>query len=99
VSFGPAPGVVADRVVGAGVAAAVEARRQLPAALAQQVTGLGATSADGVWFVLRDGSQVVWGSSERGVDKAAVLAALRATSPVAARYDVSAPDTPAVSAR
>jgi cell division protein FtsQ len=89
----------AVRVEGAGVAAAVSVRAQLPAALGAEVTAVGATSADGVWFRLRDGATVVWGSAGRGADKADVLAVLRSATPGAARYDVSAPDAPAVTPR
>ena len=89
---------VATRVEGAGVAAALAVRAQLPGALAAEVVDLGASSADGVWFRLRDGGTVVWGGADRAGDKAAVLAALREATPHAARYDVAAPDTPAVSA-
>jgi cell division protein FtsQ len=86
-------------VDGAAVAAALGARGDLPASVAGDVTAIGATGADGVWFGLRDGSRVLWGSRERGADKAAALAVLRTSAPHAARYDVSAPDAPAVTPR
>jgi cell division protein FtsQ len=94
---GDAPGVTATRVDGAGVAAALAVRAQLPAALAAEVVHVGATSADGVWFRLRNGAIVVWGGADRAADKAAVLAVLRLDAPHAVRYDVAAPDAPAVS--
>jgi cell division protein FtsQ len=86
-------------VDGAAVAAAVAARAQLPPALAGQVVRTGATGADGVWFVLRGGARVQWGSADRAGEKADVLAALLAAVPGARRYDVSAPDAPAVTPR
>jgi hypothetical protein len=96
---GSDPGAVASRVDGAAVAEALAVRAQLPPALAGEVTTYGATSTDGVWLALRDGARVLWGSAERTEDKVAALAALRAASPHAARYDVSAPEAPAVTRR
>jgi hypothetical protein len=96
---GGEPGTVATRVDGAAVAAVLAVRGQLPPALAREVTAFGATSVDGVWLALGDGARVEWGSPARGEDKVAALAALRAAVPHAARYDVSAPDTPAVTPR
>ncbi len=93
------PGTVASRVDGPAVTAAVAVRAQLPAALAGEVVAVGATSRDGVWLALRDGARVLWGSPERAEDKAAALAALRAAAPHAARYDVGAPDAPALTLR
>jgi cell division protein FtsQ len=94
---GDAYGAAAGRVDGAGVAAALAVRAQLPSGLVAEVVEVGATSADGVWFRLRDGATVVWGDARQTVDKAEVLGALRAAAPHAVRYDVAAPDTPAVS--
>jgi hypothetical protein len=94
---GADPGVLAERVDPAAVAAAVAVRAGLPAALAAQVTEVGATSGNDVWLVLRGGARVAWGSAERGAAKAQVLAELREAVPAAARYDVSTPDAPAAS--
>ena len=69
------------------------------AALAAEVARAGATSPDGVWFGLRDGSRVVWGGAGDTAAKAELLAALRRSVPAApgTTFDVSAPDAPAVS--
>ncbi len=93
---GDASGALGGRVDGTGVAAALAVRAQLPAGLAAEVVEMGATSADGVWFRLRGGATVVWGDAGRAADKADVLDALRAVAPQAVRYDVAAPDAPAV---
>ncbi len=96
---GSDPGIVAGRVDVAAVTAALAVRAQLPPALAREVVAVGATSRDGVWLALRDGTRVAWGSPDRPEDKAAALAALRAAAAHAAGYDVSAPDAPALTRR
>jgi cell division protein FtsQ len=86
--------------LGAGtVAAAVRVREALPAAVRAQVVELGASTPDGVWFVLRDRTRVLWGSADAPADKAAALAVMRSVAPRghARTVDVSAPDAPAVS--
>ena len=82
------------------VLAAEQAWHGLPQALAAEIVQAGATSPDGVWFALRGGARVVWGSPEDGALKASVLAALRRTAPATrgTTFDVSAPDAPSVSA-
>jgi cell division protein FtsQ len=86
-------------VRGATVAAAFRVRNSLPPALREQVVELGATTPDGVWFVLRGGTRVRWGSADAPAEKAAALAVLRSVAPAghARTVDVSAPDAPAVS--
>jgi cell division protein FtsQ len=81
------------------VLAAEQAWSGLPRGLAAEVVQAGATSPDGVWFALRDGARVVWGSSGDSVAKADALAALRRTAPSnsGTTFDVSAPDAPSVS--
>src|SRR4051812_21603639 len=81
------------------VLAAEQAWRGLPRALAADVVQAGATSPDGVWFALRQGAGVVWGSSGDGAVKARMLAVLRRTTPATrgTTFDVSAPDAPSVS--
>jgi hypothetical protein len=81
------------------VLAALQVRRELPAALAAEVTQVGATSPAGVWLRLRDGARVTWGSPGAAAAKAAAVATLRRTVPAGHRatIDVSAPTAPAVS--
>lgn len=71
----------------------------LPPTLRRQVRAIGAATPDGVWLELTDGSRVRWGAAVDTGRKAVVLARLR-TVPGAdgggTRYDVSAPDAPAV---
>lgn len=91
--------IPAKAVRRATVAAALRVRNSLPRTVRQQVVELGATTPDGVWFVLRGGTRVMWGSADAPGAKAAALAAMRSVAP--ARHprtvDVSAPDAPAVS--
>lgn len=95
----PLLAVPAAALRGPTVAAAVQVRESLPAQLRAQVVELGAANPDGVWFVLRGGTRVVWGSPEAPADKAAALAVMLRVAPggTAHRVDVSAPDAPAVS--
>lgn len=81
----------------AALSAALDVQAGLPAGVNAQVRSLGATSRDGVWFVLRNGARVVWGDAEQGVLKLDVLRALVTSNPDASVYDVSAPSTPSVS--
>jgi cell division protein FtsQ len=91
--------VPAKAVRAATVAAALRVRTSLPPSVRKQVVELGATTPDGVWFVLRGGTRVMWGSADAPAAKAAALAAMRAVAPTghARTVDVSAPDAPAVS--
>jgi hypothetical protein len=81
------------------VLAALRVRRELPPPLAAQVAQIGATSPDGVWLRLRDGTRVQWGSPEDAAAKAHAVDALRRTVPKGRRatIDVSAATAPAVS--
>ena len=65
---------------------------QLSPSVRDQVRQVRATSRDRVEVALTRGRVVVWGSTERGERKAAVLAVL--IDRKARVYDVSAPDTP-----
>ena len=62
------------------------------AAVLAQVREARAVSREHVELRLRKDRRVLWGSSERGPRKAAVLAVLLAKK--AAVYDVTAPDAP-----
>jgi cell division protein FtsQ len=90
---------VPGKVRGATAAAALRVRNSLPPSLREQIVELGATSPDGVWFVLRGGTRVTWGSADAPAEKAAALAVMRSIAPSgrARTVDVSAPDAPAVS--
>jgi cell division protein FtsQ len=90
----------------ATLAAALDVLGALPASLAAQLVGIGATSPDGVWLSVRTAvgkkaSKVVWGDASAGQEKAEVLAVLvRSAGPDgAALYDVSVPSAPAVRPR
>jgi cell division protein FtsQ len=61
-------------------------------ALRAQVTGVSAASKDSIELELDGGRTVMWGSSDKGGRKLAVLESLLGIE--AARYDVSAPDQP-----
>jgi cell division protein FtsQ len=91
--------VPAKAVRGATVAAALRVRNSLPPSVREQVVELGATTPDGVWFVLRGGTRVRWGSADAPAEKAAALAVMRSVAPAGhpRTVDVSAPDAPAVS--
>ena len=78
-------------------AAGVAVVTGLPHDLRVKVEEVRAESEADVRLVLDDGAEVVWGTAERGDDKAEVLAALiAAQDETPRRYDVSAPDRPAV---
>lgn len=64
----------------------------LPAEVRRQVREVRAAGLESVTLRLSRGRSVMWGSTERGDRKAAVLAVL--LSRKASVYDVSAPDTP-----
>lgn len=83
-------------VKAAVVPGALAALRALPAGLAGQVTGISASSAYSITLKLRGGAVVDWGGPEDAAAKAADLVALVRLHR-AARYDVSAPEAPAMS--
>ncbi|HUR05194.1 MAG TPA: FtsQ-type POTRA domain-containing protein [Nonomuraea sp.] len=70
--------------------AALQVIQSLPDDLAAKVRLVRASSPEGVSLELSDGRSVVWGGSDRGADKARILASLlRRKADV---YDVSSPD-------
>lgn len=70
--------------------AALQVIQSLPDDLAAKVRLVRASSPEGVSLDLSDGRSVVWGGSDRGADKARILATLlRRKADV---YDVSSPD-------
>jgi len=73
--------------------AAFDVASSLPHSLRTKVDQVTAESVQAVRLVLRNGAIVEWGSPGASQRKAEVLAALLGHQ--AARYDVSAPDTPA----
>jgi len=82
-----------------GFLAAVEVLLALPPELLARVDTITATTKDDVGFSLTGGAQsVTWGSADRSVTKARVLATLIATQGESAAllYDVSAPDAAVV---
>jgi cell division protein FtsQ len=72
--------------------AALDVLDQLTGPVRDQVRQVRAATAEQVELRLTRGRTVLWGSTERGARKAAVLAVL--LSRKAQVYDVSAPDTP-----
>jgi cell division protein FtsQ len=70
--------------------AAMAVLRSLPARVRRQVAELHADSPEHVFFELRNGRQVVWGSAADGARKSTVLVALLHRT--AAVYDVSTPE-------
>jgi cell division protein FtsQ len=85
-------GVNADALAeGAGVVAA------LPTAIATKVDYAEVISVDQITLQLRDGREVLWGSSEQSAEKAQVLAGLLSARPKASSYDVSVPGMPTTS--
>jgi cell division septal protein FtsQ len=72
--------------------AALAVLTSVPASVRSQLVEVRAASPDQVTLRLTRGRTVVWGSTERGDRKAAVLTALMSRR--AAVYDVSAPDSP-----
>jgi cell division protein FtsQ len=90
-------------VKAAVVSGALAALRALPANIAHEVTGISASSVYSITLTLHGGATVNWGGSDDASAKAADLVALLRLSQShtarsgAARYDVSAPDAPAMS--
>lgn len=78
------------------VPGALAALRALPAALAARVTGISATGVYDITLTLSGGISVFWGDGAQPASKAADLAALVRRGS-ADRFDVSAPDAPAMS--
>ena len=83
-------------VKAAVVPGALAALKALPADVERQVTGISASSAYSITLKLRGGATVNWGGGSDAAAKAADLTALLKLRK-AARYDVSAPDAPAMS--
>lgn len=88
-------GVPVVRASGAGVEAAIAVARDLPEAIRRKVVTVEASTRNNVTLVLRNGSQVMWGSAEDPEFKAEVLQTLFQVD--ARWYDVSAPGVPATS--
>ena len=89
-------GVPVVRATGEGLAAAISVARELPEEIRRRVVTVEASTRNNVTLVLRNGSEVMWGSAEDGAFKAEVLLVL--LKEVDARfYDVSAPGVPATS--
>lgn len=100
----PSAGIPVIQVQGDGsvkaavVPGALAALKALPADVVHQVTAISATSAYSISLKLRGGSVVDWGGPDGASAKAADLVALIRLGK-AARYDVSAPEAPAMSGR
>lgn len=98
----PSAGLPVIQVQGDGsvkaavVPGALAALKALAADVVHQITAISATSAYSISLKLRDGSVVNWGGADDASAKAADLAALLRLGK-AARYDVSAPEAPAMS--
>ena len=88
-------GVPVVRASGDGVGAAVAVARELPEEIRRRVTGIEASTRNDVTLMLRDGSEVMWGSADEASFKAEVLLVLLKVD--AKFYDVSAPQVPATS--
>jgi cell division protein FtsQ len=89
-------GVPVVRATGDGLAAAVVVTSELPEEIRRRVVGVEASTRNDVTLILKNGSEVMWGSAEEGPFKAEVLLVL--LKEVDARfYDVSAPGVPATS--
>jgi cell division protein FtsQ len=90
-------------VARAGVGALNAARQvagDIPVRLRPGLRRIGATSPDDVTFTLADGTTVIWGSADDPTAKAAALLAVRARSGShSSVIDISAPDSPAVTAK
>jgi cell division protein FtsQ len=69
----------------------------LPSAVHKEAGAIRVRSYDNITIVLSGGRTVMWGSPERGAEKAATLTALMEAVSDASRYDVSAPSAPAAS--
>jgi cell division protein FtsQ len=88
-------GVPVVTASGDGVAAAVAVARDLPEEIRRRVVSIEASTRNDVTLILRNGSEVMWGSAEEGDFKAEVLLVLLKVD--AKYYDVSSPGVPATS--
>ena len=88
-------GVPVVRASGDGVAAAVAVARELPEEIRRRVVGIEASTRNDVTLLLKNGSEVMWGSAEEADFKAEVLLVLLKVD--ARYYDVSSPGVPATS--
>jgi cell division protein FtsQ len=86
-------GAAVKAVVVPGALAALKA---LPPNIAHEVTGIAASSEYSIALALRGGITVEWGGGDNAAAKAADLVALMRAGR-ATRYDVSAPEAPAMS--
>lgn len=99
---GPVAGLTVIQVQGgpavkaAVVPGALAALKALPPDIAHQVTGIAASSEYSIVLTLHRGVTVQWGGSDNATVKAADLVAMMRLGR-ATRYDVSAPETPAMS--
>ncbi|MFF4698640.1 cell division protein FtsQ/DivIB [Streptomyces chattanoogensis] len=75
--------------------AAADAVRQLPGAVRKDLRTVRVTSYDSLTLELTEARTVVWGSPERGAEKARVLTALLKAAHAARHFDVSVPSAPA----
>ncbi|MEV0264489.1 FtsQ-type POTRA domain-containing protein [Streptomyces sp. NPDC050617] len=76
---------------------AVRVAAELPAAVRKDTRTIRVRSYDSITLELTGGREVVWGSGERGAEKARTLTALMKAARGADHFDVSAPSSPAVS--
>ncbi|MFE7121723.1 cell division protein FtsQ/DivIB [Streptomyces sp. NPDC057654] len=76
---------------------AVRVAGELPAAVRKDTRIIRVRSYDSITLELTDDRKVMWGSSERGAEKARTLTALMKAARGADHFDVSAPSSPAVS--
>lgn len=83
-------------VKAAVVPGALGALKALPPNIAHEVTGIAASSEYSIALSLRGGVTVEWGGGDNAAAKAADLVALMRAGR-ATRYDVSAPEAPAMS--
>ncbi|MCW2872121.1 MAG: ftsQ [Streptomyces oryziradicis] len=75
--------------------AAVEVAADLPSAVHKAARSIRVRSYDNITILLSGGRTVMWGSQERGGEKAVALTALMKAAGGANRFDVSAPSAPA----
>ncbi|MFH8980291.1 cell division protein FtsQ/DivIB [Streptomyces varsoviensis] len=76
---------------------AVRVAAELPAAVRKDTRTIRVRSYDSITLELTGDREVVWGSGERGAEKARTLTALMKAARGADHFDVSAPSSPAVS--
>ncbi|MGV9991686.1 cell division protein FtsQ/DivIB [Streptomyces sp. NPDC003374] len=76
---------------------AVAVAARLPAAVARDTRLVKVRTYDDISLELNGGRTVVWGSAERGAEKARALTALMKAAPGARHFDVSVPTAPASS--